>query len=89
MVYLRLWGAESNMLNIYFGHMPEAIYNTAVYFKNTYRDSWITNPLSVEMIRDVDKSEVVSASVIESPVLGSITPLSLSGGVKDTHAREV
>lgn len=82
MVYLRLWGAESNMLNIYFGHMPEAIYNTAVYFKNTYRDSWITNPLSVEMIRDVDKSEVVSASVIESPVLGSITPLSLSGGVK-------
>lgn len=34
------------------------------------------------MIRDVDKSEVVSASVIESPVLGSITPLSLSGGVK-------
>lgn len=54
--------------------MPEAIYNTAVYFKNTYRDSWITNLLSVEMIRDVDKSEVVSASVIESPVLGSITP---------------
>lgn len=70
------------MLNVYFGDMPDAIYNTAVYFKNTYRDSWITNPLSVEMIRDVDKSEVVSASVIESPVLGSITPLSLSGGVK-------
>lgn len=74
MVYLRLCGAESNMLNIYFRHMPEAIYNTAVYFKNTHRDSWITNPLSVEMIRNVDKSEVVSASVIESPVLGSITP---------------
>ena len=70
------------MLNVYFGDMPDAIYNTAVYFKNTYRDSWITNPLSVEMIRDVDKSEVVSASVIESPALRSITPLSLSGGVK-------
>ena len=24
------------MLNIYFGDMPEAIYNTEVYFKNTY-----------------------------------------------------
>ena len=34
------------------------------------------------MIEDVDRSRVVSASVIESPVLGSITPLQLSGGVK-------
>lgn len=70
------------MLNAYFGPMSEAIYNTAVYFKNTYRDSWITNPMSVEMIKDVDKSDVVSASLIESPVLGSISPLMLSGGVK-------
>ena len=29
------------MLNIYFGEMEEAIYNPAVYFKNTYQDSWI------------------------------------------------
>ena len=71
-----------NMLNVYFGDMPDAIYNTAVYFKNTYRDAWITNPLSVQMIKDVDKSDVVSASLIQSPVLGSITPLALSGGVK-------
>lgn len=70
------------MLNVYFGEMPDAIYNTAVYFKNTYRDSWIINPLSVQMIKDVDKSDVVSGSVIESPMLGSITPLALSGGVK-------
>ena len=70
------------MLNVYFGDMPGAIFNTAGYFKNTYRDSWITNPLSVQMIKDVDKSDVVSESVIESPVLGSITPLALSGGVK-------
>lgn len=41
------------MLNVYFGDMPGAIFNTAVYFKNTYRDSWITNPLSVQMIKDV------------------------------------
>lgn len=70
------------MLNVYFGDMPGAIFNTAVYFKNTYRDSWVTNPLSVQMIKDVDKSEVLSESVIESPVLGSISPLALSGGVK-------
>lgn len=70
------------MLNIYFGDMPEAIYNTAVYFKNVYKDQWITNEYSRRMIKDVDRSDVVSASVIQSPVLGSITPLQLSGGVK-------
>ena len=70
------------MLNVYFGDMPEAIYNTAVYFKNTYQDKWITNEYSRRMIEDVDRSEVVSESVIQSPVLGSITPIQLSGGVK-------
>lgn len=70
------------MLNIYFGDMPEAIYNTAVYFKNTYRDSWITNEETIHMIKDVDLSDVVNANVIQSPVLGSITPLQLSGGMK-------
>lgn len=70
------------MLNIYFGSMPEAIYNTAVYFKNTYEDKWITAPLAVEIIQDVDHSKVIGPQVIESPVLGMITPLQLSGGVK-------
>lgn len=70
------------MLSVYFGDMPEAIYNTAVYFKNAYRDSWITNEDSIRMIKDVDRSEVISASAIQSPVLGTITPLQLSGGVK-------
>lgn len=70
------------MLNIYYGEMPEAIYNTAEYFKNTYQDRWITKPLSVEMIKDVDKSDVIGPNLIESPFLGPISPLQLSGGVK-------
>ena len=63
------------MLNIYFGPMPEAVYDTAVYFKNTYSDQWITAPLAVEMIQDVDRSKVIGSQIIESPVLGMITPL--------------
>ena len=70
------------MLNIYYGDMPEAIYNTAVYFKNTYQDRWMTKPLTVEMVKDVDKSDVVGPNLIESPYLGPISPLQLSGGVK-------
>lgn len=62
--------------------MPEAIYDTATYFKNSYQDRWITDELSKEIISDVDKSKVISANAIESPVLGTISPLLLSGGVK-------
>ena len=70
------------MLNIYYGDMPEAIYNTAVYFKNTYEDEWITDDLSRQMIQDIDQSKVIGPRVIDSPVLGAITPRELSGGVK-------
>ena len=31
------------MLNIYFGDMPEAVYNTSVYFNYTYEDEWLTS----------------------------------------------
>ena len=70
------------MLNIYLGDMKEAVYHHPTYFDNMYEDEWITNPLSVEMIFDVDKSKVVGAHLIESPVLGPISPKALSGGVK-------
>ena len=70
------------MLNIFFGDMPEAIYNTVVYFKNVYEEEWIVEPLSREMIQDVDRSIVLAGGVIDSPVLGKISPLNLSGGVK-------
>ena len=70
------------MLNIFYGDMADAIYNTSVYFKNVYEDSWITAPLAKEMIRDVDKSDVIDGAVIDSPVMGKIAPTALSGGVK-------
>ena len=34
------------------------------------------------MIQDVDHSHVISAHIINSPILGAITPRELSGGVK-------
>ena len=70
------------MLNVFFGNMPDAVYNTAVFFKNDYEDEWIVDPFVKEMIRDVDRSEVLDSGVIDSPVLGKIPPLNLSGGVK-------
>jgi len=70
------------MLNVWFGDMPDVIYDTSTYFRHAYRDQWITDPLSMEMIRDVDQSEVVGSNLIQSPVLGPISPVQLSGSVK-------
>lgn len=70
------------MLSVYLGKMEEAVYYPPVYFDNRYEDEWITDKRSVEFIKDVDKSEVISAHLIESPLLGPISPKELSGGVK-------
>lgn len=81
-IYKSHFIVEDRMLKIIFGNCEEAIYNTAVYFKNTYQDDWITDELSIRMIEDVDKSMVVGPRLIQSPVLGAISPRELSGGVK-------
>lgn len=70
------------MLSVYLGEMDQAIYYPPVYFDNQYEDEWITDPLSVEMIKDVDKSQVISPHLVESPVLGPISVKEISGGVK-------
>lgn len=70
------------MLKIYFGSTENEIYNPSVYFDHQYEDEWITDELSKRMIKDVDKSDAISANLIDSPVLGPISPRQLSGGVK-------
>lgn len=75
-------GKVDLMLNIYFGDMPEAIYNTEMYFINTYDDKWIVDEFAKEIIKKIDKSEVLDSQAIKSPVLGIISPERLSGGTK-------
>lgn len=70
------------MLKVIFGDLEKAVYNTSVYFDNTYGEDWLTDELSKKIILDIDKSEVVGAKCINSPVLGPITPTKLSGGTK-------
>ncbi len=70
------------MLNVFCEDMPGAIFDASLYFNNTYKDRWITKPLSRDMIRDVDKSEVIDERAIWSPVFGYMSPTRLSGGVK-------
>ncbi len=70
------------VLSIIFGDVNNSIYHPPTYFDNVYLDEWITSPFSVEVIKDIDQSEVIGARVIDSPFLGSISTKELSGGVK-------
>jgi hypothetical protein len=70
------------MLKIIYGDVADAVYHPPTYFDNQYEDEWITNPLTVKMIKDIDKSDVVGAHLIQSPVLGPISVKEISGGVK-------
>lgn len=72
------------MLRIYYGDLDAGnyIFNPDAFFNNTYEDEWITDPLSIQMIKDIDGSDVKGARVIDSPFLGSISTERLSGGVK-------
>lgn len=70
------------MLKIWYYRGIDYIKDAPGYFDNVYEDEWLEDPFVKEMIRDVDNSSVISAHIIESPVLGAITPKELSGGVK-------
>ena len=70
------------LLNIFFGEMPEAIYDTASYFNNTFLDSWIEEDFSRKVIHDIDRAKVLSPQAVDSRALGVIPVTGLSGGVK-------
>lgn len=71
-----------SMLKIWYNGGTEYMGDAPAYFDNVYEDEWIEDEFVREMIADVDHSAVVSAHVIESPILGAITPKELSGGIK-------
>ncbi|MBR1796570.1 MAG: DUF4869 domain-containing protein [Clostridiales bacterium] len=72
------------MLRIHFGELDSEnyIYNPDAFFDNTYEDDWMMDPVTVDMVRDIDGSEVKGPRLIDSPFLGPIPTERLSGGVK-------
>lgn len=70
------------MLYITFQRSEDTIDLIDDYFNMNYLDEWLEDDLVKQMIKDVDKSEVLSANCIQSPVLGQIPPTKISGGVK-------
>lgn len=70
------------MLKIIYGKAENIIRCPGIYFDNTYDPEWFNDEMVKEMILDIDKSVVKGPRLIDSPVLGPISPKELSGGVK-------
>ena len=70
------------MLNIIYGETDKAIYNTSVYFDNTYYDGWLDDEFAQKMIKSVDKAVVLSNHAVESKALGVIPVTKISRGLK-------
>lgn len=70
------------MLYIHYKHTENMVWGTGIYFNNTYQDDWMKDAFVKEMIRGVDKSEVVDVDCVRSPVLGMIPITKISQGVK-------
>lgn len=72
------------MLNIIYGDLEKDnyIFDPDTYFNHQSEDGWMDDDLTKEMVRDIDRSEIVSPHLVQSPFLGPIPPEKLSGGVK-------
>lgn len=76
------------MLNIIFSRGGKDIdnknyvFSPDTYFKYNYENEWFEDDFVKKMVLDVDRSKVISAYSIDSPVFGVIAPERLSGGVK-------
>lgn len=70
------------MLYFTFVKPDDFIRDVSTYFMHHLDLSILNDEFVKEMIKDVDKTEVVSENLLISPVFGPIPPSKLSGGVK-------
>lgn len=73
------------MLNIWLGldYPKKFEYHSAKYFDTIYKLGWINDKYNQKMIHDIDNgTKVIHDYALYNPIIGGISPLQLSGGVK-------
>ena len=72
------------MLHLHFGitEYPRNIIVNNDAFSDTFKREWLASKMSKDMIEDVDKTTVLRGTDLESSILGAISPMELSSGVK-------
>lgn len=69
------------MVKVYFELPEDEIISTSKYFNNAYTDEWMDD-WAERVIREIDNSKLISAGIVDSPVLGPITIREISSGAK-------
>lgn len=70
------------MLFVTFKEPPNFNRDVKFYFNNRYQQEWLKDPLVVQMIKDIDKSDLLENGVVISPIFGAIPITKISGGTK-------
>ena len=70
------------MLTVHYGDLDGVIYNTSVFFNNTYSIEWLKDPFAQQIIKSIDHGIVLGPNAIQTKVLGVIPPEKLSSGNK-------
>jgi hypothetical protein len=70
------------LLHVWRGYCKREIGDVDAFFENIWRAEWFDDPLVKEMVKGVDKSEVVEGEFIRDYTGKAMSPLGLSGGVK-------
>ena len=70
------------MLKVYFGNNEKALKSGDGYFDNWLDDDCLETEFAKEVVREIDKSELISKNLVQSPVIGAVPPKFLSGGAK-------
>ena len=60
----------------------DCVKNIGTYFDAVKKSEWFDLPLVREIIKGIDKTDVIKGPVLESPVLGIMSPDKLSSGCK-------
>lgn len=72
----------NKMLNVIIGRPEGELYETARYFDALFEEEWMNHDIIKDIIKDIDKSEMVSSRLIQNDTYGSFSPKDLSGGTK-------
>lgn len=69
------------MLHLYIGDKENSLYTPEIYFDNRFKKEWLESEFAKKVIKEIDKSDVLSSNLIDGPI-GLIPPQYLSGGAK-------
>ena len=70
------------MLKYTFIEPEGMVHHIDNYFDNWYEDEWMKDSDVCSIIKDIDKSTVLSASAVDSPIFGVMPITKISGGSK-------